>query len=227
MKIKPIVFSISGAIIISLFFTLSLFWIFYEYSGSQNSTKDAISTLSGYFGGIATLWAAIIAAYLFNDWRKIKQYEIILNYVMLIKTNSQEYRKYINSIRKFYIEDMVALGKLELSEDSFRDIVVSVYSREKEIINILETICLDANELYYLKYKKNPDPTIEKLRSKIQYLQGLGITTKNYHDAYYNRLKSNPLKIYFEYLINDLSVFVYDEVFTKYLDELILDSKAH
>ena len=69
MKIKPIVFSISGAIIISLFFTLSLFWIFYEYSGSQNSTKDAISTLSGYFGGIATLWAAIIAAYLFNDWR--------------------------------------------------------------------------------------------------------------------------------------------------------------
>ena len=69
-KIKPLVFSVFGAIIISILFLMICSWIFYTYAASPVAAKDALSTTAGFFvGGVATLWAACIAAYLFNDWQ--------------------------------------------------------------------------------------------------------------------------------------------------------------
>ena len=39
------------------------------YSG-PNALKDALSTTGSYFGAVATLGAAVIAAHLFNDWKE-------------------------------------------------------------------------------------------------------------------------------------------------------------
>lgn len=44
------------------------------YSG-PNALKDALSTTGSYFGAAATLGAAIIAAYLFDDWKEQADYE--------------------------------------------------------------------------------------------------------------------------------------------------------
>lgn len=68
-KIKPIFFSIVGGVIISILFLMITFWIFYTYSTSPAAAKDALSTTASFFGGVATLWAACIAAYLFHDWK--------------------------------------------------------------------------------------------------------------------------------------------------------------
>ncbi|MEN3980107.1 hypothetical protein [Acinetobacter sp. CWB-B33] len=84
---KPIVFSVTGGIMISLIFTLSSFWIFFQYAGSLDSGQNALNTLGAYFGGIATLWAAIIAAYLFNDWREQKKYELEKEYIDKLATS--------------------------------------------------------------------------------------------------------------------------------------------
>ena len=65
---------ISTVILASSFSSILLFaFIFWLYSNSDSKTlstlKDALSTTSGFFGGITTLIAAYIASKLFNDWK--------------------------------------------------------------------------------------------------------------------------------------------------------------
>lgn len=67
-RINPFVFSVIGGL--SIFtITYILFWVLFLCLDSPNTAKEAINVLGSYFGGIATLWAAVIAAYLFNNWR--------------------------------------------------------------------------------------------------------------------------------------------------------------
>ncbi|MCJ8162901.1 hypothetical protein [Acinetobacter zhairhuonensis] len=68
-NIRPIKFSFAVSLVISFAFLLITFWIFYKFSWDANAAKDALSTTGSYYGAAATLGAAIIAAYLFNDWR--------------------------------------------------------------------------------------------------------------------------------------------------------------
>lgn len=80
-KLTPIKFSFAVSLAISFIFLLITFWIFYKYSWNAESAKDALSTTGSYFGAAATLGAAIIAAYLFNDWRDQKKYELEKEYI--------------------------------------------------------------------------------------------------------------------------------------------------
>lgn len=67
-RINPFVFSVIGGL--SIFtITYVLFWVLFLCLDSPNTAKEAINVLGSYFGGVATLWAAVIAAYLFNNWR--------------------------------------------------------------------------------------------------------------------------------------------------------------
>lgn len=68
-KHLPFIVSLSIAISISILFVAIIFWTFFYYSESAAAGKDALSTVGNYFGGITTLSAAIVAGYLFNDWR--------------------------------------------------------------------------------------------------------------------------------------------------------------
>lgn len=81
MKIKPIAFSFVVSLAISFIFLLITFWIFYKYSWSVEAAKEALSTTGSYFGAIATLGAACIAAYLFNDWRVERNFDLENHYL--------------------------------------------------------------------------------------------------------------------------------------------------
>ncbi|GEM_PF-1124581 len=61
---------IAGTFVLILL--IVIFTAIYSHWGDQNSQalKDSLSTTSGIFGGLTTLAAAIIAAYLFNDWKE-------------------------------------------------------------------------------------------------------------------------------------------------------------
>lgn len=69
MKIKPFAFSFIISLSIAFIFLIATFWIFYKYSWNVEAAKDALGTTGSYFGAATTLGAAIIAAYLFNDWK--------------------------------------------------------------------------------------------------------------------------------------------------------------
>ncbi|WP_461196611.1 hypothetical protein [Acinetobacter pittii] len=65
-------FSLSIMIIgiILIFLLFSIFGILYFYWGNAKAVQDSLSTTGSIFGALATLGAAAIAAYLFNDWRE-------------------------------------------------------------------------------------------------------------------------------------------------------------
>lgn len=69
MNKSAIIFSTFVAIIIISILVLSTVAIILSYWGDVNAFKDSMNIIVGIFGGLTTLGAAIIAAYLFNDWR--------------------------------------------------------------------------------------------------------------------------------------------------------------
>lgn len=95
MNKNVIVFSIAVVSIITFFLIFSIFWILFFSWGDVNSAKDSLSIVSGIFGGVTTLSAAVIAAYLFNDWKEQKKYEIVST--LAIETH----REYIYAKDKF------------------------------------------------------------------------------------------------------------------------------
>ncbi|MGN5723711.1 hypothetical protein ACNQO9_00505 [Acinetobacter calcoaceticus] len=56
--------------LILLFLLFSIFGILYFYWGSVQAVQDSLSTAGSIFSAIATLGAASVAAYLFNDWKE-------------------------------------------------------------------------------------------------------------------------------------------------------------
>ena len=74
----------STVILATSFAVVFLFaFIFYLYSSisgiSLNNLKDALSMTASFFGGIATLVAAYVAAKLFNDWKEQERMVFIRN----------------------------------------------------------------------------------------------------------------------------------------------------
>jgi len=78
-NIKPIAFSFGVSIVIAFIFLMATFYIL-AYS-EPNAISDALSTTGSYFGAVATLGAAVIAAYLLNDWRVEKNYDLENQYL--------------------------------------------------------------------------------------------------------------------------------------------------
>ncbi|WP_394671500.1 hypothetical protein [uncultured Acinetobacter sp.] len=81
MNRSAIIFSTFVAIIIISILIISTVAMILFYWGDVNAFKDSMNIIVGIFGGLTTLGAAIIAAYLFNDWREQKNYDLQKEYV--------------------------------------------------------------------------------------------------------------------------------------------------
>lgn len=73
MNKNVVVYSISVSVILLAILIWSFFGILFKYWGDVTAIKDSLSTISGVFGGLTTLEAAVIAAHLFNDWRELER----------------------------------------------------------------------------------------------------------------------------------------------------------
>ncbi|EOQ72994.1 hypothetical protein [Acinetobacter lactucae] len=70
MNKNVVAYSISVSVILLVILIWSVLGILFKYWGDVTAIKDSLSTISGIFGGLATLGAAITAAYLYTDWRE-------------------------------------------------------------------------------------------------------------------------------------------------------------
>lgn len=68
MNRNAVIFSILFSSILLLLLITAIISLY--YFGDENLFKDGLSIISGIFGGLATLVAAIIACYLYNDWKE-------------------------------------------------------------------------------------------------------------------------------------------------------------
>ncbi|HCU1861842.1 TPA: hypothetical protein OUH79_002147 [Acinetobacter baumannii] len=72
MQHNVLAYSLIVVILIVGFLIASILFIFYFYWGVPSPLSNSLTIATTLFGGLATLGASIIAAYLFNDWRHIK-----------------------------------------------------------------------------------------------------------------------------------------------------------
>ncbi|MHA3083715.1 hypothetical protein ACX1NX_11245 [Acinetobacter sp. ANC 5383] len=122
MKIKPLNFSIIIGLIISVVFIFLTIVTLYYYSWSLNSSKEILSAIGSYFGAVATLGAAIIASYLFNDWR--------------LQFNAENHASFSKDILGIYrsFDDQVV--KLTDSINSISNILSELHNRSGNDRNI-------------------------------------------------------------------------------------------
>jgi len=220
-NLKPIAFSFGVSLVIAFSFLMATFFVL-AYSG-PDAMKDALSTTGSYFGAVATLGAAVIAAYLFNDWRVVKQYEIKLDYVLTIKKQTKELISFINSNRRKFVKYKFKIKSPNLTMQDFNVLLNEIHEIENEVVLRLNLISVEVNELYFLTTQKPQDPITAELAGKIKYFDKIGINENNYHDVWEERLTTLVFDEYFQYITDDLTSFVYDKIMTRYLDDLILD----
>lgn len=95
--------------IASIFLFALIFWF---YSNANDQTlillKDALSTTSGYFGGITTLIAAYIASKLFNDWKTQHNQQVINNFGLQVYEEFSSFEKNL-SIYNQYLQQLQGL----------------------------------------------------------------------------------------------------------------------
>lgn len=70
MNKNVVAYSISVSVILLIILIWSILGILFKYWGDVTAIKDSLSTISGIFGGLTTLGAAIIAAHLYTNWRE-------------------------------------------------------------------------------------------------------------------------------------------------------------
>lgn len=178
-KINPIALSVIGGVFIFTIIYI-LFWVLFICLDSPSATQAAINTLGSYFGGLATLWAACVAAYLYNDWKE--QEKIIFlknvaydttNYMTQIMFVMQKFDKTRTNLEQIgilhakIITNLKILNKqlddknLPLVKTNFQDCVEGFFNITVENFTELDKAKLKINQ------------NILKLSSDFNYLSSL------------------------------------------------------
>lgn len=113
MKFKNEIIQILIAIILTALLFTSFSWIVIHYQNPNESVKEALSIAVSFMGVLATVFAALIAVLLFNDWREqhkasfyVIECQKILNEYKAFITISQKLKANENNFRKFiYLEN--------------------------------------------------------------------------------------------------------------------------
>ncbi|HAV5770483.1 TPA: hypothetical protein JI173_09495 [Acinetobacter baumannii] len=163
--------------LILLLLLISIFGILYFYWGNSKAIQDSLSTSGSILGTLATLGAAAIAAYLFNDWKEEKNYDLensLLTNILIdlkpifielhqIKSDSQTLKK----IDSTFIVKTSFLKRERI--DMFKSIItllpnIKIYSeikKDDELIKLYNTFdkhccCLDDfyRDLCLTKYRR-------------------------------------------------------------------------
>ncbi|GAA5564586.1 hypothetical protein Asch03_02110 [Acinetobacter schindleri] len=163
--------------LIIFFLIFSFLSIFYFYWGDLKAIQDSLSTTGSIFSAIATLGAAALAAFLFNDWRDEKNYELensLLTNILIdlkpIFIELHKIRSDSQNLKKIDSNLILKTNYLERERiDMFQSIIslfpnIKIYSeikRDQELIslyNIFDKHCFIMedffNELFFIKYRR-------------------------------------------------------------------------
>lgn len=185
-KITPVSFSFFISLIVAFIFLLITFWIFYQYSWSAAAAKDALSTTGSYFGAVTTLVAAIIAAYLYTDWKEphlflkiaAEQKEII-SLTRRMKRNIDAFTLFMETKKPL----PTGLNNGDIFSHKYQILVNTILDDIDDLAGLLKT--------YQFNFKENiPD---EK-----NHLDKLMISKKNLSNLYVVFSEPNPVTGYME-----------------------------
>ena len=191
-KINPWALSVVGGV--SIFAaTYILFWVLFLCFDSPNAAREAINGVGSYFGGVATLWAAVVAAYLFNYWRIQEKtifirnvaYEtssLILTLFNIMQGYIEEEKNLLNQIMPIQSQITFKLAilnrqikdnQMHLVNDNFQGFMIDyidaikLYQHDRQALKEQVRILINSysSELGYISELANLDNVFEKLRT--------------------------------------------------------------
>lgn len=122
--------------VISIFFGVSIFWILYSYWGDASAVKDSLSTAGSFFGGFATLGAAIVAAYLFNGWIDQHNKQVKNQFSLSTFNQFEIFKKSIFDMQRAIIKLSCYVDIVKSNSNINQDTIPADYNAET--INLVE-----------------------------------------------------------------------------------------
>lgn len=191
-KINPVALSVIGGFFI-FFITYILFWVLFLCLDSHNASREAINILGSYFGGITTLWAAIVAAYLYDEWRYQEKtifirnvaYEtssLILTLFNIMQGYIEEEENLLNQIMPIQSQITFKLAilnrqikdnQMHLVNDNFQGFMIDyidaikLHQHDRQALKGQVSILIKSyrKELGYISELANLDNVFEKLKT--------------------------------------------------------------
>ena len=169
-----------------IFFVVVFIW--YGCSNIEDQLKETFTLTIGFFGGLATLGAAYIAANLFNDWRVQQRYIDKKQYSLDLKNSFNAYSESLAA----YCSDLLSL-RLQINQET---ITANSNSYKLLLINynnlyflLDESQLFFENELESLKTMKEKTKEIEKAINTILPLN-LKTTINQLDEPYFEELRN-------------------------------------
>ncbi|QKQ69945.1 hypothetical protein [Acinetobacter sp. 10FS3-1] len=150
---------ISTAVGIGIIAIVSFFivWIGFPAENPKDSFKDALSFAGGIFGGLATFGAAIIAAYLFNDWRISHNKNIDAQLCMKVMDSVYDCDLNLLRINSFLVDYLSEPNKISYQ----RELNVNL-NQLRDIINIMaSSLCILGHIIPKNDYNRNFLPSLQ------------------------------------------------------------------
>lgn len=162
-KIKSLLFNTCGTIsyLIVIFFFVT--FILFLHNDVEDALKEAWSVSTSFLSVLATLGAAIIAAYLFNDWREEEAFNRTKSFhdesVIVIIESAKLLTELLTGIQ-------LTLNKYRttnVTEDNIHDINAPLHTLTKETIISIQNITHDITVKILMDYSgtlNNNDPKL-------------------------------------------------------------------
>lgn len=194
MKFKKEIFQVLIVIILVTALFTSFTWICIHYQKPSESAKEALTIAVSFMGVLGTIFAALIAVLLFNDWRDQHNKQIVNKFGLQVYENFTEFEKKL-SINYQYLD------KLDELIDNYGYDVNSV------------TLLSDGNMQYLNNIKNSIDEIKIVFNSLYSQFQAYSIASGNLDIKYSD---------YNEYLSQFNDIYLFDNE-NYYLSESLKD----
>lgn len=202
MKFKILIFQLCVIVLLIAILFFSMTWIIIYWQNPQNSFKEAMSLTLSFLGPLSTIFAAIVATFLFNDWKEQHNMTIIAHEAKLAFKLLSIERGALNDLKRlidnnknnsstifFKVNDVSIENKFEQLLESFKE------SRQKlfEFILLIEGQSLfdkileyrnkisDLNRkiIIWQKEKKSYDEIFDQYSTSIDHIDDLNFIILN------------------------------------------------
>ncbi|MFW2081014.1 hypothetical protein ACNPQK_08560 [Acinetobacter guillouiae] len=168
MKFKKEIFQILTAIILVAVVFTSFSWISIHYQNPAESAKETLSIAVSFMGVLATIFAALIAVLLFNDWRETERFNIAKEtLIVLIKLKSHidtNYDKAKFHLKAYKLKDLSEPPSASYISQRIEDAKNSITDKEN-YKSTLETLLAELFEKINI-YEAVSDEIIIKEQDK-------------------------------------------------------------
>ncbi|MDC5448439.1 hypothetical protein OHW84_11060 [Acinetobacter baumannii] len=183
MKFKLLIIQLCVIVFILAILFFSVTWIIIHIQQAKESFKEAMDLTIGFLGPVSTIFAAVVATYLFNDWKEQHNKTVIANEAKIAFSLICKERHYVGDLQRELPRFINKSPKIFFTvndkevQNLFDDLLVNLNESRSKLFEFV--LLIEGRDLFYeiLNYRNE----IEELTQKIISWRKL---VKSYDDVY-------------------------------------------